>query len=376
MSCSRARVASAKMLRMSSSTISTFLPASTLVGLVQVVEHLRASPRAVAPTVRCRTERRLVEQPLGRVRRRCTRAARRRRAASARRRPLPASPRRRSPAAAADRRLRSTAPPSSPSARRRHRADRRPRSRRVVRCERLERRVAVGDRDDLDVARRRAARRARSRAAGVGLDDQQRASSAASTKSLSVSSSRVEHVLRLDRLGEEADRARPAARARATSSVEITQTGMWRVARSFLSRSSTRQPSMSGRKMSSVIAVGLVLARQRQRAGAAACVTRPLKPLLARRVEQEPGEAEVVLDDQQHAVAGLDVVAVVVDLVDEQRRLRRSRRLGAGAAGASARRRRRSRVGRRAAARRRSAACGAAVRARRAAACSAAAGTA
>jgi hypothetical protein len=40
------------------------------------------------------------------------------------------------------------------------------------------------------------------------------------------------------------------------SSVEITQTGTCLVDKSFLSRSSTRHPSMSGRKMSSVIACG------------------------------------------------------------------------------------------------------------------------
>src|SRR5438445_360014 len=46
------------------------------------------------------------------------------------------------------------------------------------------------------------------------------------------------------------------ARSRA-SSVEMTHTGMCRVARSFLSRSRTRQPSISGRKMSSVRTLGL-----------------------------------------------------------------------------------------------------------------------
>ena len=45
----------------------------------------------------------------------------------------------------------------------------------------------------------------------------------------------------------------------------------------------------------------------------------PLEALLAGRVEQEARKGEVVLDDEQHLVAGLDVVAVVADLVDEAR---------------------------------------------------------
>ena len=43
---------------------------------------------------------------------------------------------------------------------------------------------------------------------------------------------------------------------RSSSTVTIC-TGMWRVAESCLSRASTVQPSMSGRKMSSEIALGL-----------------------------------------------------------------------------------------------------------------------
>ena len=57
----------------------------------------------------------------------------------------------------------------------------------------------------------------------------------------------VEHVLDVNRLGDEA--ARPSVeRALARSSVETTQTGMCRVDRSFFRRSMTRQPSMSGRR--------------------------------------------------------------------------------------------------------------------------------
>ena len=50
-------------------------------------------------------------------------------------------------------------------------------------------------------------------------------------------------------------------------------------------------------------------------------MTRPLQPLLAHRVEEEAGKGDVVLDDQQHGVAGLDGVAVVLRLVGQQRRL-------------------------------------------------------
>ena len=110
---------------------------------------------------------------------------------------------------------------------------------------------------------------------------------------------------------------------------------MWRVARSVFSRSRMRQPSMSGRKMSSVIADGWY-SRVIASAPAPVRLTRPLKPLRARRVEQHLGEAEVVLDDQQHPVAGLD-----------RRRGRRrprwrtSRRRRAAAAGVERRRRHR-----------------------------------
>ena len=60
----------------------------------------------------------------------------------------------------------------------------------------------------------------------------------------------------------------------------------------------------------------LVLPGQRQ-GGRPERRDQPLEPLLAGRVEQEPGEAEVVLDDQQDPVARPDVVAVVADLVDQ-----------------------------------------------------------
>ena len=67
-----------------------------------------------------------------------------------------------------------------------------------------------------------------------------------------------------------------AARSWAVS-VDMMQTGMCRVVMSFLSRSMTRQPSISGRQISSVIASGLyslVIAS----AAAPSEVTSPLKP--------------------------------------------------------------------------------------------------
>ena len=80
---------------------------------------------------------------------------------------------------------------------------------------------------------------------------------------------------------------------------------------------------MSGRKMSSVMACGLVLARQGQ-GGGAQRRDQSLEALLAGRIQQEAGEAQIVLDDQQHAIARLNIVAVVADLVDQARqRLRR-----------------------------------------------------
>ncbi len=99
-------------------------------------------------------------------------------------------------------------------------------------------------------------------------------------------------------------RSRPACSARSrASSVETTHTGMCRVAGSFFSRSSTRQPSMSGRRMSSVIAIGWY---SRASASAAApCVRdQALEAVFARRFQQDPGEREVVLDDQQHRSPG------------------------------------------------------------------------
>ena len=109
-----------------------------------------------------------------------------------------------------------------------------------------------------------------------------------------------------------------SARSR-DSSVEITATGMWRVAASFFRRCSTRQPSMSGRNRSSVMAVGLTWSASAS--AATPCeVTIPLKPCSRAVSSRNRANAEVVLDDQQDVVARLDRVAVVAHLVDQPRR--------------------------------------------------------
>ena len=54
-----------------------------------------------------------------------------------------------------------------------------------------------------------------------------------------------------------------------------------------------------------MIAVGLVLAGQRERP-VRALGDQALEPALAGQVEQDLREVGIVLDDQQHPVAGLD----------------------------------------------------------------------
>ena len=70
----------AKMLRMSSSTISTFLPGEHPVGRVESLDALRAAPAESSATGRCRKQQRLVE--------RAGRASGRARAAPSRHEPL------------------------------------------------------------------------------------------------------------------------------------------------------------------------------------------------------------------------------------------------------------------------------------------------
>ena len=107
--------------------------------------------------------------------------------------------------------------------------------------------------------------------------------------------------------------AAPAINAGCSSSIPETMcTGMCRVAGWRLSRSSTVQPSSTGRLMSSTIASG-----RNSRASAGRCrhaARRVLEAPLAGDLELGAGEVGVVLDDQDDAVAVLDRLAVVVDL--------------------------------------------------------------
>ena len=92
---------------------------------------------------------------------------------------------------------------------------------------------------------------------------------------------------------------------------------------------------MSGRNTSSVIAVGRILPRQRQRR-LAAVGDDALEALVAGEAEQHARVVRIVVDDQQHVVALADVLAVVGDdlfgLGDrEHRQRRRAGRIAAGA---------------------------------------------
>ena len=77
-------------------------------------------------------------------------------------------------------------------------------------------------------------------------------------------------------------------------------------------RSSTVQPSRSGRRMSSVMAAGLYLCAS-ARAIAAAGGHQALEALFARQIQQDAREADVVFDDQHDAIAVFDLVAIVED---------------------------------------------------------------
>ena len=106
---------------------------------------------------------------------------------------------------------------------------------------------------------------------------------------------------------EKAPRARPCWRS--SSSVTIC-TGMCRVAGSCFSWLSTVQPSMSGRNTSSETAVGWY-----SRASASASAPRigdqHLEALVVRQIDQDARVVRIVLDDQQHRVAGLEIAAIV-----------------------------------------------------------------
>ena len=198
-------VVRAKMLRMSSSTISTFLPASTVVGSCRSLEHLRAasrgslasvavqeaapSGRAAAPASARRLTRARSAQPL-----RAALVVRRQR----RRRRRRSTGRRRERGSRSSSSMQVAAVGMSGRSR-----VERPRSRtaRSASAASASRRVATRGRPRR--RRRRAAATIAARSAVVGLDDQQRRAAAARRTRCSASSSLVEHVLGLDRLGEE-----------------------------------------------------------------------------------------------------------------------------------------------------------------------------
>ena len=257
MSCSSSTLVSAKMLRMSSSTISTFLPASSW-------RRTGAAPRSM----------RLLRPRAARVRRRCRKSAvwsssrsgdctwrTRQRDRGARRSScscVELRRRRRSPASSLQLRGFASTARSRRRCRRRASGIEHDAIEAGAACQRSSIALAAAAR------RRRSTSpspielaRSRSRLPRVGLDAPARALLGARDVALSASSSRVEHVLALHRLGDERRARRIRRRARAPPRSRSTHTGMWRVARSFFSRSSTRQPSMSGRQMSSVIASGV-----------------------------------------------------------------------------------------------------------------------
>ena len=153
-----------------------------------------------------------------------------------------------------------------------------------------------------------------SRSRGVVLDDQQALAARLRVvlDARERAPSRPSVVVGLVRK-EKAPRARPCWRS--SSRVTIC-TGMWRVAGSCLSWLSTVQPSMSGRKTSSETAVGWYCARERQRVGAAHG-DQHLEARVVGEVDQDARVVRIVLDDQQHGVAGLrSSCAVVRDLLD------------------------------------------------------------
>ena len=89
---------------------------------------------------------------------------------------------------------------------------------------------------------------------------------------------------------------------------------MWRVAGSCFRWLSTVQPSMSGKKTSSDTAVGWY-----SRASASASAPHShqyLESLVARKIAEHAGIVRVVFDNQQDRIVGLQIVAVVGDLLD------------------------------------------------------------
>ena len=364
------------MLRMSSSTISTFLPSSTRCDVVQRLERAARSRSDIARR-RCGAGRTRhgVEQPLERV---APRAARTRRAPRSQR------------ARARRRRRRSSTIGScrvsgAPLDARRSRP--RGRSRRALpsitrQSTSLARQLAraaspsVGE-HRLDVGRRRGARRSSSRSG---------------RSAASATSSACARALRRSRAG--------CASAASTSSIDCSglatkpiapesQRALARVVgRDHADRDvARRQVGLQPLEHAPALHVGQEdVERDHRRAGTRASsparrrrceVTSPLKPAARAASSSTLANAEVVLDDQQHPVAGLDVVAVVVGLVERGRASSLAASLGrrrrhAPSGDAAARARRSARRPRRAA----SPAPRRAAGARCATGCSSAAGTA
>ena len=116
------------------------------------------------------------------------------------------------------------------------------------------------------------------------------------------------------RLGNERERAAREAVLPVLVQRDIC-TGIWRVSGSCFSWLNTVQPSMSGRKTSSETAVGLNSRGELERVGAAHG-NQHLEAVVVRKIDDDARVMRVVLDDQQHRIARLDVVAVVGDRFD------------------------------------------------------------
>ena len=107
---------------------------------------------------------------------------------------------------------------------------------------------------------------------------------------------------------------------------------MWRVVGSSFRLLSTVQPSISGRKMSSEIAVGLnSLASESPTAPRVATIA--FEAFVSGQAEQDSSVVRIVFDDQQHGVAGFDTVAIIGDDFFDGRRARMDRERRAVAVG-------------------------------------------
>src|SRR4030095_16007819 len=91
-------------------------------------------------------------------------------------------------------------------------------------------------------------------------------------------------------------------------------TGMWRSSGSCFRKSSSAHPSMSGSRRSSEMDCGFDFSGI-ARTGLAGEGDQPLEAVLAHQVEHQSGKRDVVLDDEEHLVARLDVRAGVLAVV-------------------------------------------------------------